>query len=102
MMNPLNPLFFPCPSELLDLDPLPVTALQEDKFINIYEGKFTHFNPIQTQIFHCLYHNDCNALIGMLEVNVFSVFCRKLFILFRTKIELANQKKNKKKLKMIC
>uniref|UniRef100_H2Z647 Activating signal cointegrator 1 complex subunit 3 n=1 Tax=Ciona savignyi TaxID=51511 RepID=H2Z647_CIOSA len=24
----------------------------------------THFNPIQTQIFHCLYHNDTNALLG--------------------------------------
>lgn len=26
--------------------------------------KFTHFNPIQTQIFHTLYHTDTNVLLG--------------------------------------
>ena len=49
-------------SELLDLEPLPTSALQDEKLINIYN--FTHFNPIQTQIFHCLFHNDTNCLIG--------------------------------------
>ncbi|XP_039272645.2 activating signal cointegrator 1 complex subunit 3-like [Styela clava] len=48
-------------TELLDLEPLPTAALKEE-YRCLY--KFTHFNPIQTQIFHCLYHNDCNALIG--------------------------------------
>ncbi|CAK8672120.1 unnamed protein product [Clavelina lepadiformis] len=48
-------------TELLDLDPLPVTALEE-RFQSVYN--FSHFNPIQTQIFHCLYHNDSNALVG--------------------------------------
>lgn len=26
--------------------------------------KFSHFNPIQTQIFHVLYHTDTNVLLG--------------------------------------
>ncbi|KAJ0048161.1 hypothetical protein Pint_16233 [Pistacia integerrima] len=49
-------------TELLDLKPLPVTALGN----NIYEAlyNFSHFNPIQTQIFHVLYHTDNNVLLG--------------------------------------
>ncbi|KAH9778123.1 DExH-box ATP-dependent RNA helicase DExH14 [Citrus sinensis] len=49
-------------TELLDLKPLPVTALGN----NIYEAlyNFSHFNPIQTQIFHILYHTDNNVLLG--------------------------------------
>ncbi len=49
-------------TELLDLDPLPVEALDNLDFQALY--KFSHFNPIQTQIFHCLYHTDRNCLIG--------------------------------------
>ena len=49
-------------SELLDLQPLPVTALGNPQFESLY--KFTHFNPIQTQIFHTLYHTDTNVLLG--------------------------------------
>ena len=48
--------------ELLDLQPLPVTALNDARLETLY--KFTHFNPIQTQIFHTLYHTDCNVLLG--------------------------------------
>merc|ERR1719209_1404031 len=47
---------------LLDLQPLPVTALQEPVVQNLYS--FTHFNPVQTQIFHTLYHSDKNVLLG--------------------------------------
>nr|CAB3223427.1 activating signal cointegrator 1 complex subunit 3 [Phallusia mammillata] len=49
-------------TELLDLEPLPITALNNVGYQSVYN--FTHFNPIQTQIFHCLYHNTTNALIG--------------------------------------
>ncbi|XP_074846926.1 activating signal cointegrator 1 complex subunit 3 isoform X2 [Carettochelys insculpta] len=49
-------------TELLDLQPLPVTALGCEQYEALY--KFTHFNPIQTQIFHTLYHTDCNVLLG--------------------------------------
>ncbi|NXU19460.1 ASCC3 protein, partial [Pardalotus punctatus] len=49
-------------TELLDLQPLPITALGHSEYEVLY--KFTHFNPIQTQIFHTLYHTDCNVLLG--------------------------------------
>lgn len=47
---------------LLDLHPLPVTALNDAKLEVLYS--FSHFNPIQTQIFHTLYHSDHNVLLG--------------------------------------
>ena len=37
-------------TELLDLDPLPLSALQNPLYEGMYEGRFTHFNPIQTQV----------------------------------------------------
>ncbi|KAA8541028.1 hypothetical protein F0562_024834 [Nyssa sinensis] len=49
-------------SELLDLKPLPVTALGNRTYEALY--KFSHFNPIQTQAFHVLYHTDTNVLLG--------------------------------------
>ncbi|XP_053615369.1 activating signal cointegrator 1 complex subunit 3 [Plodia interpunctella] len=49
-------------TDLLELQPLPVTALNNTSYELIYN--FTHFNPIQTQIFHCLYHTDNNVLLG--------------------------------------
>ncbi|XP_058504063.1 activating signal cointegrator 1 complex subunit 3 [Solea solea] len=49
-------------TELLDLQPLPITALGNPQYESLY--KFTHYNPIQTQIFHTLYHTDTNVLLG--------------------------------------
>lgn len=51
-------------TELLDLDPLPRSALKNPIFESMYEKKFTHFNAIQTQAFHTLYHTDTNVLLG--------------------------------------
>lgn len=51
-------------TELLDLDPLPRSALNNPVFESMYERKFTHFNAIQTQAFHTLYHTDTNVLLG--------------------------------------
>lgn len=56
------PELHPPHTELLPLMPLPVTVLEEPSFEMLYP--FTHFNPIQTQIFHCLYHTDNNVLLG--------------------------------------
>ena len=39
-------------TELLDLDPLPVTALNNPQYEAMY--RFSHFNPIQTQVRACL------------------------------------------------
>lgn len=68
-------------TDLLDLRPLPVSALQDVRFEKLYN--FTHFNPIQTQIFYTLYHTDENVLLGaptgsgktiVAEVAMFRVF----------------------------
>lgn len=40
---------YPPPTELLDLQPLPVTALINSAFEALYKNKFPFFNPIQTQ-----------------------------------------------------
>eukprot|EP00803_Ostreobium_quekettii_P005866 evm.model.scf_17.6 EVM.evm.TU.scf_17.6 scf_17:76728-98390(+) len=50
-------------TELLDLDPLPKTVLNNPHYEALY-SHFTHFNPIQTQAFHTLYHTDKNVLLG--------------------------------------
>jgi len=47
---------------LLDLTPVPVKALHNPNFERLY--KFTHFNAIQTQVFHTCYHTDYNVLLG--------------------------------------
>mmetsp|Transcript_17324 Transcript_17324/g.12388 ORF Transcript_17324/g.12388 Transcript_17324/m.12388 type:complete len:92 (-) Transcript_17324:336-611(-) len=41
-----------------------VKALNDPKFEELYRGKFKFFNPIQTQVFHVLFHTDANSLIG--------------------------------------
>ncbi|OMJ83950.1 hypothetical protein SteCoe_15048 [Stentor coeruleus] len=49
-------------TELLDLNPLPKTVLQNPVYEGLY--KFDYFNPIQTQTFHTLYYHDTNVLVG--------------------------------------
>ncbi|XP_065878645.1 DExH-box ATP-dependent RNA helicase DExH14 isoform X2 [Euphorbia lathyris] len=49
-------------TELLDLKPLPVSSLGNNSYEALY--RFSHFNPIQTQTFHVLYHTDNNVLLG--------------------------------------
>jgi activating signal cointegrator complex subunit 3 len=48
--------------DLLDLDPLPLSALKNEEYQKLYSFQF--FNPVQTQVFHTLYATDENALIG--------------------------------------
>ncbi|RVE62284.1 hypothetical protein OJAV_G00155540 [Oryzias javanicus] len=57
--NLVLPERHPPHTELLDLQPLPVIALGNPEYESLY--KFTHFNPIQTQIFHTLYHTDITS-----------------------------------------
>ncbi|KAG1665183.1 Activating signal cointegrator 1 complex subunit 3 [Nymphon striatum] len=49
-------------TELLDLDPLSISALNNVQYESLFS--FSHFNPIQTQLFHTVYHTDCNVLLG--------------------------------------
>eukprot|EP00947_MAST-08B_sp_MAST-8B-sp1_P000678 g678.t1 len=51
-------------TDLLHLDPLPVTALQNPNYEEIYSKKFAFFNTVQTQFFHTVYHTDRNVLLG--------------------------------------
>ena len=52
----------PPPTELLDLQPLPVNALRNAKYEDLYDFKF--FNGIQTQVFNTLYNTDDNVFLG--------------------------------------
>mmetsp|Transcript_15719 Transcript_15719/g.29656 ORF Transcript_15719/g.29656 Transcript_15719/m.29656 type:complete len:2127 (-) Transcript_15719:145-6525(-) len=49
-------------TELMDLTPLPVCALNDKRFEQLY--KFPTFNPIQTQLFHVLFHTNSPVLVG--------------------------------------
>ncbi|XP_055327556.1 U5 small nuclear ribonucleoprotein 200 kDa helicase-like [Paramacrobiotus metropolitanus] len=52
----------PPPTELLDLQPLPVHALRNLAYESLYD--FRYFNPVQTQVFNSLYTTDDNTFIG--------------------------------------
>ncbi|CAG8732465.1 14772_t:CDS:2, partial [Funneliformis mosseae] len=50
-------------TELLNLIPLPVTALKNKTLEEICFKRFTHFNPVQTQVFEILYNSLTNVLV---------------------------------------
>jgi len=56
------PELHPPHTKLLDLHPLPVSALKNSSFEQLYP--FQYFNPIQTQVLHTLYHSDSSVLLG--------------------------------------
>ncbi|KAI9305339.1 Sec63 Brl domain-containing protein [Cunninghamella echinulata] len=58
------PQLYPPNTDLLDLQPLPVSALHDEVLESICSQRFTHFNPVQTQIFHTLYNTSHNSLVG--------------------------------------
>ncbi|KAA8650269.1 RNA helicase SLH1 [Aspergillus tanneri] len=51
-------------TDLLNLQPLPVSALNNPILEELYTQRFQFFNPMQTQIFHLLYHTPANILLG--------------------------------------
>ncbi|KAI0972748.1 Sec63 Brl domain-containing protein [Xylaria arbuscula] len=51
-------------TDLLNLQPLPIGALKNPVLEEIYAKRFQFFNPMQTQIFHTLYHTPANVLLG--------------------------------------
>ena len=52
------------PTELLDLQPLPVSALRNQVYVALYSDKFQYFNSIQTQVFNAIYNADDNVFLG--------------------------------------
>ncbi|PPQ67232.1 hypothetical protein CVT24_011551 [Panaeolus cyanescens] len=55
---------FPKPTPLLDLQPLPLSALHNKEFEALYANSIQTFNKIQTQVFQALYTTDENVFIG--------------------------------------
>lgn len=53
---------YPAHTELLDLQPLPVSALRNKSAQSLYN--FSYFNKIQTQVFNTLYTTSDNVLIA--------------------------------------
>lgn len=58
----LLPADAPAHTPLLDLAPLATTALRDPQLQALYP--YSHFNPVQTQVFHMMYHTDHSVLIG--------------------------------------
>lgn len=55
---------FPANTELLDLQPLPVSTLRNPMYERLYSSSFEYFNAIQTQVFNALYTSDENVFVG--------------------------------------
>ena len=55
---------FPAHTQLLDLQPLPLTALNNPHFESLLESTLTQFNSIQTQVFKTAYETDHNILLA--------------------------------------
>ena len=51
-------------TDLLNLQPLPISALKNPALEELYGERFQFFNPMQTQLFHTLYHTSANVLLG--------------------------------------
>lgn len=54
---------FPPHTELLDLQPLPVSALKVASYVDIYP-EWKQFNKIQSQVFNSLYKTEQNVFVG--------------------------------------
>ena len=61
--NLILPAKFPAPTNLLDLQPLPVSALHNRPYEQIYADSVSSFNKIQTQVFQALYTTNDNVLL---------------------------------------
>lgn len=51
-------------TNLLKLQPLPISALHNPEIEAIYSSKFRYFNPMQTMVFHSLYNTNSSVFVG--------------------------------------
>jgi len=58
------PAKFPAHTELLDLQPIPLSDLKIPQYEVLFSSNFKQFNPIQTQVFNAVYNTDNNIFIG--------------------------------------
>jgi len=77
---------FPPPTELLDLTPLPPSALRAPKYEQAFFGNWKLFNPVQTQAFASLSGGDAAVLVcappgsgktACAEVALVRMLCRR-------------------------
>jgi pre-mRNA-splicing helicase BRR2 len=61
--NLILPEKFPPHTPLLELQPLPISALKVKEYQALYEG-LGRFNKVQTQVFNSLYASDDNVFVG--------------------------------------
>ncbi|KAL8842398.1 MAG: hypothetical protein Q9170_000526 [Blastenia crenularia] len=54
---------FPAHTPLLDLQPLPVSALKRQDYQDLYQG-IKHFNKVQTQVFGSLFTTNDSVFVG--------------------------------------
>ncbi|CAO1626159.1 unnamed protein product [Parajaminaea phylloscopi] len=62
--NLILPEKYPPHTQLLDLQPQPLSALRNAEAESLYAQSFGAFNGIQTQAFHALYETDDSVLVG--------------------------------------
>ncbi|CAG8756461.1 5797_t:CDS:2, partial [Acaulospora morrowiae] len=62
--NIVLPEYYQQHTELLPLPPIPVTDLKNKILEEICAKRFSHFNPVQTQVFNTLYNSSNNVLVG--------------------------------------
>ncbi|SPO28683.1 probable ATP dependent RNA helicase [Ustilago trichophora] len=62
--NLILPEKFPPHTPLLELQPQPVSALNDREVEEVYGKSFVQFNKVQTQSFHALYGSDDTVFIG--------------------------------------
>lgn len=58
----LLPDRMPPHTDLPDCHPVPLSALGDRRFESLF--RFSHFNPVQSAVFHSLFHSDVNVLVG--------------------------------------
>jgi len=49
-------------TKLLDLEPVPIASMQNEKYKQLY--KHETMNPVQSQVFYTAYFTDTNMLVG--------------------------------------
>lgn len=73
------PSKFPAPTPVLDLQPLPASALKKKEYMGLYEN-IGRFNRVQTQVFNSLYTTDDNVFLGA-AAGIGKTFCAEFAIL---------------------
>jgi pre-mRNA-splicing helicase BRR2 len=73
------PAKFPAHTPVLDLQPLPISALKKKEYMGLYDD-VGRFNKVQTQVFNSLYTTDDNVFVGA-SAGIGKTFCAEFAIL---------------------